>query len=80
MSEELRVYHDRCDEHDPCEGNALHIRARDAKGCAQFQDGSWFTKDRGVCWGAHPGLPGKKRPDFGVADVTRVVIEAGLAR
>jgi hypothetical protein len=69
---------ERCDikKHGPtCEGSALHIRARDAKGCAQFQDGSWFTKARFVCWAEHPGLRGRRRPAIGEADFVRATIE-----
>lgn len=44
--------------HDPCEGNALHIRARCATGCPQFQDGSWYARDFCIWRGTpHPGLP-----------------------
>ena len=45
----------RCDTHEHCEGNALHIRARAEKGCAQLQDGSWIMKASWACHEPHLG-------------------------
>lgn len=64
---------DKCTVHDVCEGGSLHIRGRDKKGCAQFQDGSWFTKNYDVCPGPHPGRAG-------AAEVVRTWLENELAK
>lgn len=66
------------ESHGPtCEAHGMHIRARDAKGCAQFQDGSWITKASFVCHGPHPGLRGESRP-LGEADWVLARIRTGL--
>ena len=69
---------ERCDipEHGPsCEGPHLHIRARDANGCAQFQDGSWITKDRGACRLDHPR---GSAPDYGQGERYRDWLETSF--
>ena len=59
--------------HGPtCEGRGMHIRARCATGCPQFQDGSWMARPFCVMRGTpHPSKRGRKRPDYGQAEFTR---------
>ena len=58
--------------HGPtCEGHGMHIRARCKTGCPQFQDGSWMARPFCTLMGTpHPGLRGRKRPDYGEAEMT----------
>jgi len=71
---------ERCDikGHGPtCEGGSLHIRARDAKGCAQLQDGSWITKNYSVCPGPHRR---GKAPAYGEGEAIQDWLDAEFAR
>jgi hypothetical protein len=60
-------------EHGPtCEGGSLHIARRDAKGCAQLQDGSWITKMAFVCPGPHPE---PEHPSWSEAELFRAMLD-----